>query len=134
MIPVATSCADNENITTKKLLNSSFEMFESNGGILTRQQAKEVGIGFTSDVEMATGFKLQDAVLLNECISKAAICISCRQPTSNFQLYQRNVERKGLSGFVSQMLILWHGDLPINKQAFWRKGCMMCPMKSTVNL
>ena len=50
-----------------------------------------------SGVEMATGFKIQDAVLLSECISTAAICSSCHQPTSKLQLYQRNGEREGLS-------------------------------------
>ena len=46
---------------------------------------------------MATGFKLQDAVPLNDCISSAAICSSCRSATSKLQLFQKNNEREGLS-------------------------------------
>jgi hypothetical protein len=69
---------------------------EGNDKILTRQQAKKVGILSPSDVEIATGFKLQDAVLLSTCISKAAICSSCRQSASKLELYQRNNQREGL--------------------------------------
>ena len=38
---------------------------------MTRKQAKAVGLGCQTNIEMATGFKLQDAVLLNDCISRA---------------------------------------------------------------
>ena len=57
-----------------------FLMFESKNGPLTSKQVRKVGLGSTTDVEMAKGFKLQDAIPLNECISTAAICSSCRKP------------------------------------------------------
>ena len=72
-IPIPDSTADCENVSRRKLLNTSFEKLESSRGILTRQQPKEVGLGSASGVEMATGFKIQDAVLLSEYISTAAI-------------------------------------------------------------
>lgn len=89
--------ADRENISTKKLLNTSFKEFESSQGSLTREQARKVGLGSACDAEIATGFKIQDAVLLSDCISAAAVCSSCRKATSKLKLYQRNSEREGLS-------------------------------------
>ena len=95
-VSVAKSTNDCVSITSKKLLNTSFEKLESSKGILTCQQAKEVGIRSPGIVEIASGFKLQDAVLLSKCISTAAICSSCRQASSKLELYQRNNEREGL--------------------------------------
>ena len=86
-----------KNMSERKLLNSSFEESDKNSGVMTREQAKVVGLGCQCDVEMATGFKLQDAVLLNDCISSAAICSSCRSATSKLELFQKNNEREGLS-------------------------------------
>lgn len=83
-------------MSERKLLNSSFEESDKHSGVMTREQAKFVRLGCQCDVEMATGFKLQDAVLLNDCISSAAICSSCRYATSKLQLFQKNNER-GLS-------------------------------------
>ena len=96
-IPMPILNPTDESISSKKLLNSSFEMFESKCGPLTRKQARKVGLGSTPDVEMAKGFKLQDATLLNDCISTAAICSSCRKPNSKLELYQNNCAREGLS-------------------------------------
>ena len=64
---------------------------------MTREQAKVAGLECQSDVEVATEFKLQDVVLLNDCISSAAICSSSRSATSKLQLFQKNNEREGLS-------------------------------------
>ena len=94
---VQSSESDVKNMSERKLLNSAFEEFDNNSGVMTRKQAKAVGLGCQANVEMATGFKLQDAVLLNDCISSAAICSSCRSATSQLQLFQKNNERKGLS-------------------------------------
>lgn len=96
-IPMPISSPADESISTKKLLNSSFEKFESKSGPLTREQAKKVGLGSTPDVEMAKRFKLQDAIILNDCISTAEICSSCRKPNSKLGLYQNNSAREGLS-------------------------------------
>ena len=96
-IPMPISSPADERISSKKLLNSSFEKFESKSGPLTRKQARKVGLGSIPDVEMAKGFKLQDAILLNGCISKAAICSSCRKPNSKLGLYRNNSAREGLS-------------------------------------
>jgi hypothetical protein len=96
-IPIPVSTPAVESISSKKLLNTSFEKFECNSGILTRKQAKKVGLGLIPDVEVAKGFKIQDAILLNDCISTAAVCSSCRKATSKLRLYQKNSEREGLS-------------------------------------
>ena len=40
-IPIPGSTADRENVSSRKLLNTSFEKLESSRGILTRQQANE---------------------------------------------------------------------------------------------
>lgn len=74
----AFSAANAENISAKKLVNTSFEKFECKKEIMTHRNAREVGLGSTSDVKVATGFKIQDASLLSECISDAAICSSCK--------------------------------------------------------
>lgn len=86
-----------ESISSKKLLNTSFNNFESKSGILTREKAREVGLGPLPNIEVAKGFKLQDATLLNDCISKAEVCSSCRKASSRLALYQKNNEREGLS-------------------------------------
>ena len=67
-------------------------------GTITRQKARK--LGFTeaqASVEKAHGFKLQDAVLLSECISAAATCSSCKSPSSQLQLFQDNSKRDGLA-------------------------------------
>ena len=91
-------CTTNiESISSQKLLNSSFEKLESRKGILTREQARNVGLGSVTDVEAAKGLKIQDAQLLSDCISTAAVCSSCRKATSKLRLYQNNRERNGLA-------------------------------------
>ena len=85
------------NISQKKLLNSSFEKLESDQAVLTRTKTKTLGLGSTSHTESASGFKLQDASLLKECISSAAICSTCRDPKSKLQLFQNNKLREGLA-------------------------------------
>ena len=40
---------------------------------------------------------MQDASLLKECISSAAICSACRDPKSKLQLFQNNRLREGLA-------------------------------------
>ena len=86
-----------ENVSAKKLMNTSFRKLEAKKGIMTRRNAQNVGLGSRSNVEIATGFKIQDASLLSECISDAAICSSCKKSSSKLQLYQRNDKRDGLS-------------------------------------
>ena len=52
------SAADQESVSTKKLLNTSYEKFESSQTILTPEQARKVGEASARDVEIATGFKI----------------------------------------------------------------------------
>ena len=52
-IPMPILNPADESISSKKLLKSSFEMFESKGGPLTRKQARKVCLESTPDVEMA---------------------------------------------------------------------------------
>ena len=93
----ACSSANVENMSAKKLLNTSFEKLECKKGIITRTSARNLGFGSTSNIEIATGFKIQDASLLSECISDAAICSSCKNSSSKLKLFQRNDKRDGLS-------------------------------------
>ena len=86
-----------ENVSARNLLNSSFEKYEHQQGILTREKAVSVGLGLTSKMKAATGYKLQDAVLWNQCMSVAAICSVCRKPDSRLQLYERNSDRYSLA-------------------------------------
>ena len=91
-------CAPNiESISCQKLLNSSFKKLQSRKGILTCEQARNVGLGSVTDVEAAKGLKIQDAQLLSNCISTAAVYSSCRKATSKLTLYQNNRERNGLA-------------------------------------
>lgn len=80
-IPIPVSTPAVESISSKKLLNTSFEKCDCNSWILTREQAKKVGLGLIPGVEVAKGFRIQDAILLNDCISTAAVCSSCRKAT-----------------------------------------------------
>ena len=84
-----------KNMLANKLLNSSFDESDNNSGVMTRKQAKAVGFGCQTNIEMATRFKLKDAVL--DCISSAAICSLCHLSISKLQLYQNNDEREELS-------------------------------------
>ena len=95
--PLSSSSPCKENVSVKKLHNSSFEKIEREKGILTREKARHIGAASSFQVQRAVGFKLQDAVLLDECISIAAICSLCRSAGSKLQLYKRNDEREGLS-------------------------------------
>lgn len=92
------SLPDLRNISTEKLLNSSFgSIEEKEGSILTRSTTRKLGLTNDANVSEACGFKLQDATLLSEGISKACICSSCRLPNSQLKLYQDNKKRDGLS-------------------------------------
>ena len=65
--PITAACV--VIISSKKLLNTSFNNFESESGVLTREKTIQVGLGPLPGIEIAKGFKLQDATLLNDCIS-----------------------------------------------------------------
>ena len=86
-----------QNVFAEKLLNSSFEITEEEGH-LTRSKTKKLGLAKDGEAsEAARGYKLQDAALLSEVISAAAICSSCRRSDSKLQLFQNNLLRNGLS-------------------------------------
>ena len=92
--------------TGQNLENSAFGKIIEHEGIFTRQKARE--LGFTkaqANIEKAHGFKLQDVALLSECISAAAICSSCKIPSSRLKMFQDNSERDGLAEhlFFSKM-------------------------------
>ena len=44
-----------KNISANKLLNSSFDESDNKSGVMTRKQAKAVGVGCQTKIEMATG-------------------------------------------------------------------------------
>ena len=96
-VPLTASSPIKDNVSLRKLQNSSFRKIESEQGIITREKAKHIGVGLSSQVQHAVGFKLQDAVILSECISTTAICSLCQRAGSKLQLFQRNAEREGLS-------------------------------------
>ena len=85
-------------VSASKLLNSSFSQYDEDDGVLTRKKSNSVGLGVASaNDQVASGFKLQDATLLNDCIASAAICSSCRKPQSKLELYQHELQREGLA-------------------------------------
>ena len=90
------TAADVKSISSKKLLNTSLNNFKSKSGIITREKVREVGLRSLPNIQIAKGFKLQDATLLNDCISKAAIYSSCRKASTRLALYQKNNERERL--------------------------------------
>jgi hypothetical protein len=59
-ISISVLPSERESISTKKLLNSSFEKFENNEHVFTRQQARQVGLGPVSsvDVVLATNYRM----------------------------------------------------------------------------
>lgn len=69
-VSVATSCADNENITSKKLLNSSFEMFESNVTaafwLVSKPRQSHLHLHWMLKWQQDSSYR--NAVLSNECI------------------------------------------------------------------
>ena len=64
---------------------------------MTRNKSRELGLRTAKEIEVARHYKLQDFSLLNECISKVAICQICRKSSSRLQLLQNNNERCGLA-------------------------------------
>ena len=75
--PLSASTPIRENVSLRKLNNSSFERYKTKQEMLTREQANNAGIGSSPYVDTATGFKLQDAAKL--------------------KLFQRNEQREGLA-------------------------------------
>ncbi|XP_068700909.1 uncharacterized protein [Montipora foliosa] len=84
-----------KNMSEAKLLNSSFGNFDHGEGVITRSQSNSPATH--AHDEKAHGFKVQDAELLSQCISKSAICSSCRNSKSNLQLFQDSSSRDGLA-------------------------------------
>ena len=61
---------------------------------MTREKRKSIGLrGKSSDREFASGYKLQDATLLSECIATAAVYSNSRKPQLKLQLFQRDCQR-----------------------------------------
>ena len=85
------------NVSATKLKNSSFSKFEEQQSALTRAKRKSTGLSESVSEEVASGFKLQDAKLLGECIATAAICSNCQKPQSKLSLFQRDTQREGLA-------------------------------------
>ena len=87
-----------KNMSELKLRNSSFKDLENEFRVSTRSQTSSSGMPQSiEEHEKAHGFKLQDAELLSHCISKSAICSSCKDPKSELQLFQENSNRDGLA-------------------------------------
>ena len=85
-----------ENKSAKKLLNSSFIQMAENEPYTTRSVSRALGIS-KPDLEEAHGFKLQDFSLLDEALTTAAVCSSCRNPKARLLILQENKKREGLS-------------------------------------
>ena len=78
---------ERENVSAEKLLSSSFEKYEGEGDV-TRQKGTSICQPVNKKEQHATGFKLQDATLLSECIFSTAICGHCRSPRSKGRAWQ----------------------------------------------
>jgi hypothetical protein len=101
------------NISHIKLLNSSFQKLESDQAVLTRTKTKTLGLGSTCHTDSASGFKLQDASLLKECISSGAICSACRDPKSKLQLFQNNRSREGVAEHLYLQYSICEAQTPL---------------------
>ena len=87
-----------QTMLAQKLQNSSFSTHEEKKGVFTRETSDRLGLGSCKRQRVpAHGYKLQDANLLSDCISSAAICSSCRNPKSKLQLYQCDSQKEGLA-------------------------------------
>ena len=110
-----------ENMSAKKLSNSHFKNIESNKETLTRNKSRELGLGTAKEIKVSKDYKLQDFSLLNECISKAAICQICRKSSSRLQLWQDNNKRCRLAESLFTILIRY---AQTNVNYFLPKFCL----------
>ena len=58
-------------------------------------------------ISKATGFKIQYQQLLADCITKAAICICCKNPDSKLVLYEKTWKRQELDEKLYPECSLW---------------------------
>ena len=85
------------NMSEEKLANSDFHKI-GGGRVMTRARARTLGMqSRRPKVDVASGPKIQDFSLLNECLSKAATCSHCRNSRSTLKIFQENDARSGLA-------------------------------------
>ena len=71
-----------------KQRKSSFNDSKDKAGVSTHSQTSSTGMEQSiEEHEKAHYFKLRGAELLSQCISKSAICSSCKNPKSELQLF-----------------------------------------------
>ena len=77
-----------------------------NEGVMTRQQSHELGFASSSKkIVKGHSNKIIDSVLLQQCISDAAICSICKSPKSKLQFWQDDSQRAGLKENFSYNVI-----------------------------
>ena len=83
---LSTECKTPKNRSAEKLKSSPINTLPCVNKRSTRQLNSK-----------ATGFNIQDQQLLADCIAKAAICSSCKNPDSRLVLYEKIGKRQGLA-------------------------------------
>jgi len=122
------------NMSEEKLLNSDFGKSEGKR-TCTRTRAK--ALGKNSRIlkeEVATGYKLQDFSLLNECLKKSSICSSCKSAKSNLEIFQENTGRNGLaeSLFIFCSNCRSKTQFSTSKKMLGRPGCFEVNRRSVL--
>ena len=88
-----------KSISAEKLLNTDFLKIDDK--ISTRASSKKVGMSKpATNFEEASGFKIQDFSLLQQCLDTSAICSKCKSAKSNLKIFQVNKKRKGLGEYM----------------------------------
>eukprot|EP00794_Sanderia_malayensis_P019336 gene19336-21256_t len=84
------------NMSAEKLLNTDFQTLDDK--IITRNVGKRIGLSRCkpSKIEKASGNKIQDFSLLQQCLESFAICSKCKSAKSNLKIFQVNKKKRGL--------------------------------------
>ena len=86
------------NLSAEKLSNTDFEKVEKR--IITRAFSKRIGLSKPkAHIEEASGVKIQDFSLFQQCLETFAVCSKCKSSKSNLKIFQDNKKRKGLGEY-----------------------------------
>ena len=123
----ASSSPLSSSISSPGKLNRSLDKIKRNCPLLkeeqtkvvTRKQAFNLGLVDNNNdgrnpMLKAHSNKIIDATLLQDCISKAAICSHCRSPDSLLELWQNDNKRHGLNEALFLKCNLCNHEVPLN--------------------
>ena len=135
----ASSSKQNEqprNISAEKIANSDFNTMTPLNGPVTRQIRRKLGMLDSKRplVERATGTKLLDVSLLQDCLNLATICASCKSAKSRIAIFQKNLERNGLAEALVLRCLSCGAETPFNtsKKLPGKRGAFEVNRKSVL--